>query len=221
MTIRVVVADDEDLVRQGLVLLLERDGDIVVVGQARDGDQAVRCVSRERPDVVIMDVRMPGLDGIQATSQIVGTVGLDTRVIMLTTFDTDEYIFEALRVGASGFLLKDASPEELRQTVRTVAAGDALLAPRVTTRVVGTFASRITPALDRQVLAPLTDREREILYLVGHGLDNDQIAARLFVSPATVKTHVNRSMTKLGVHDRAQLVVIAYETGLVVPGTPP
>lgn len=139
MTIRVVVADDEDLVRQGLVLLLERDGDIVVVGQARDGDQAVRCVSRERPDVVIMDVRMPGLDGIQATSQIVGTVGLDTRVIMLTTFDTDEYIFEALRVGASGFLLKDASPEELRQTVRTVAAGDALLAPRVTTRVVGTF----------------------------------------------------------------------------------
>jgi DNA-binding NarL/FixJ family response regulator len=210
--IRVLVADDQTLVRAGLRTLLESDHDLQVVGEAADGAEAVALARAARPDVVLMDIRMPGLDGLAATRQIVADPHL-------TTFDLDEYVYEALRGGASGFLAKDVDPAELRHAVRVVARGDALLSPGVTRRLIAEFAARPTsePAAARR-LEVLTDREREVLALVGEGLGNDDIAARLYMSPATAKTHVSRIMAKLAAHDRAQLVVLAYETGLVKPG---
>jgi DNA-binding NarL/FixJ family response regulator len=221
--IRVALVDDQHLVRAGLRALLERPGDITVVGEAGDGDAGVALVRAERPDVVLMDVRMPGTDGLAATRRIVADPALrDVRVVVLTTFDTDEHVFEAIRLGASGFLLKDAGPDELRRAVRVVAAGEALLAPAVTRRVLQAVAA--TPARSAvpggERLAQLTEREREILAEVGTGRSNDEIAEVLSISPATARTHVSRVMTKLAARDRAQLVVIAYETGLVTPGAP-
>ena len=218
--IRVLVADDQTLVRAGLRTLLESDDDLQVVGEAGDGAEAVEAARRLRPDVVLMDIRMPVLDGLEATRRIVADELLaGVRVVVLTTFDLDENVYEALRAGASGFLAKDVDPAELRHAVRVVARGDALLSPGVTRRLIAEFAARPThqPAAAYR-LEVLTDREREVLSLVGEGLGNDDIAARLYMSPATAKTHVSRIMTKLAVHDRAQLVVLAYETGLVRPG---
>ncbi|MEV4755230.1 response regulator transcription factor [Micromonospora sp. NPDC049559] len=216
---RVLVADDQDLVRLGLRTLLESEDDLTVVGEAADGLRAVELAGRERPDVVLMDVRMPGVDGIEATRRIAADPALTgTRVIVLTTFELDEYVFDALRYGASGFLIKDTKPAELLRAIRLVAAGEALLSPSVTRRVVREFATR--PARVRRPhpqLATLTEREREIVALVGEGLSNDEIATRLVVSPATARTHVSRAMTKLGARDRAQLVVFAYQSGLVEP----
>jgi DNA-binding NarL/FixJ family response regulator len=220
VTVRVLVADDQTLVRAGLRTLLESDDDLQVVGEAADGAEAVALARATRPDVVLMDIRMPGQDGLAATRQIVADPHLaGVRVVVLTTFDLDEYVYEALRGGASGFLAKDVDPAELRHAVRVVARGDALLSPGVTRRLIAEFAARPTsqPAAARR-LEVLTDREREVLALVGEGLGNDDIAARLYMSPATAKTHVSRIMGKLAAHDRAQLVVLAYETGLVKPG---
>jgi DNA-binding NarL/FixJ family response regulator len=218
--IRVVLADDQELVRAGFRVLIDSAPGVEVVGEASDGDEAVRVVSRERPDVVLMDVRMPGVDGLEAARRILGDPALaGVRVLILTTFDLDEYVHEALRAGASGFLLKDTSPRELLDAIEVVARGDALLAPTVTRRLIESFvargggARREVPGLD-----VLTERETEVLALVGRGLSNGEIAEHLVVSPATSKTHVSRVMTKLGARDRAQLVVIAYETGLVRPG---
>ncbi|WP_370116597.1 response regulator [Streptacidiphilus sp. MAP12-33] len=216
--VKVLIADDQALVRAGFRSLLERAEDIEVVGEAVDGVDAVAQATRLRPDVVLMDVRMPLLDGIAATGRIVADPALAaTRVVVVTTFELDEYIHRALRAGASGFLLKDLDPDELRRAVRVVAAGEALLAPSVTRRLIGTFTRRGT-ALPPELAAAgagLTDREREVVALVGRGLSNEEIAAELVISPATAKTHVSHAMTKLGARDRAQLVVYAYETGLV------
>ncbi|RAG81185.1 DNA-binding response regulator [Streptacidiphilus pinicola] len=216
--IRVLIADDQALVRAGFHSLLDRADDIEVVGEAVDGLDAVAQAARLRPDVVLMDVRMPRLDGIGATERIVADPELAaTHVVVVTTFELDEYIHRALRAGASGFLLKDLDPDELRRAVRVVAAGEALLAPSVTRRLIGTFTRRGTalpPGL-AAAGAMLTDREREVVALVGRGLSNEEIAAELVISPATAKTHVSHAMTKLGARDRAQLVVFAYETGLV------
>lgn len=219
--IRVVLADDQGLLRAGIRALLDAEDDIEVVGEAANGAEAVALVRETAPDVVLMDIRMPGTDGLEATRQIAADERLaGTRVVVLTTFDLDEYVFEAVRIGASGFLVKDTEPAELLRGVRAVAAGDALLSPGVTRRLIGEFATRsrphATPAADR--LGELTEREREVVALVGEGLNNDEIARRLFLSPATAKTHVSRSMVKLQVRDRAQLVVLAYESGLVRPG---
>lgn len=219
--IRVVLADDQALLRAGIRALLDAEDDIDVVGEAADGAEAVAVVRATEPDVVLMDIRMPGTDGLEATRQIAADDRLSgTRVVMLTTFDLDEYVFEAVRIGASGFLVKDTEPAELLRGIRAVAAGDALLSPGVTRRLIGEFATRsrphASPAADR--LGALTEREREVVALVGEGLTNDEIARRLFLSPATAKTHVSRSMVKLQVRDRAQLVVLAYESGLVRPG---
>jgi DNA-binding NarL/FixJ family response regulator len=216
VTISVLLADDQHLVRAGFRSLLRRDRDITVVGEASTGDEAVRTARHLRPDVILMDIRMPGLDGITATRQILAE--LDTRVIILTTFETDEYVFAALAAGASGFLTKEVEPDGLRQAVRVVAAGDALLSPSVTRRVVGQFAHRPVPATatpggDR--LGVLTDREREVVRLVATGLSNDEIARELVISPLTAKTHITRAIAKLGVRDRVQLVIIAFEDGLV------
>jgi DNA-binding NarL/FixJ family response regulator len=190
-----------------------------VVGEAIDGADAVRQVVRSRPDVVLMDIRMPGTDGLEATRQIVADAALaDVRIIILTTFDLDEYVFEALRSGASGFLVKDTEPVELLRAVRAVASGDALLSPSVTRRLIAEFTSRAPASVPPQSLDALTDREREVMALVGAGMSNEQIAEQLVVSPATAKTHVSRAMGKLGARDRAQLVVYAYESGLVRPG---
>ncbi len=217
--IRVVLADDQLLIRAGLRALLDAEDDIEVVGEAADGREALTVVRRERPDVVLMDIRMPGADGLEATRRIADDPALsDTRVVVLTTFDLDEYVFEAMRIGASGFLVKDTEPTELLRGVRAVAAGDALLSPRVTRQLIGEFAARSRPSQAPEVLDRLTEREREVVALVGEGLSNDDIAARLVLSPATAKTHVSRAMIKLQARDRAQLVVIAYETGLVRPG---
>jgi DNA-binding NarL/FixJ family response regulator len=214
--IAVLLADDQPLVRAGLRALLDPEEDMTVIGEAADGAEAVRLAGRLRPDVVLMDIRMPGLDGLQATPALVAA---GVRVVVVTTFDLDEYVYEALRAGASGFLVKDAEPAEIRHAVRVAARGDALLSPGVTRRLIEEFTAR--PAdLDAGRLAPLTGREREVLAQVAQGLTNAQIAERLFMSPLTVKTHVNRMMAKLGAHDRAQLVVIAYETGLTRPGRP-
>jgi DNA-binding NarL/FixJ family response regulator len=220
MTIRVLLADDQKLVRAGFRSLLERDPDIDVVGEASDGAQAVELAARERPDVVLMDIRMPGMDGLEAAKRILADERLEgVKVAMLTTFELDEYVFEALRVGASGFLLKDIDPDDLRQAVRVVHVGEALLSPSVTRRIIDRFAARPEPAPEvRARLMYLTEREREVVSLVGIGLNNEEIARRLFLSPATAKTHVSRAMTKLRARDRAQLVVFAYETGLVDRG---
>lgn len=217
--IKVLLADDERLVRSGFKVLLDVEDDITVVGEATTGAEAVERARATRPDVVLMDIRMPKVDGIQATARIAETRGLEqVRVLILTTYDTDEYVFEALQAGASGFLLKDAGPAELLHAIRVVAAGDALLAPRITRRLIAQFTARravARAAEDR--LAVLTQREREVLALVGQGLSNNEIGAELFLSPATARTHVSHAMTKLGARDRAQLVVIAYQTGLVNP----
>jgi DNA-binding NarL/FixJ family response regulator len=218
--VKVLLADDQTLVRAGFRVLLERGHDIEVVGEVADGAEAIEAVRRLRPDVVLMDIRMPVLDGLEATRRIVADERLaGVRVVMLTTYELDEYVFEALRVGASGFLLKDIDPADLRQAVRVAASGDALLSPSVTRRLIDEFVAKVARRrTDPQRLSLLTDREREVMALVGGGLSNDEIARRLFMSPATAKTHVSRAMAKLGARDRAQLVVLAYETGLVSPG---
>jgi len=217
--IRVLIADDQALVRAGFRALLDAQADIEVVGEAADGAEAVRVAARTRPDVVLMDIRMPGLDGLEATRLIGADPGCaNTRVVILTTFDLDEYVFEALRVGASGFLVKDTEPVDLLRGVRAVAAGDGLLSPGVTRRLIEQFAARARAPIAAKSLAPLTEREREVMALVGAGLSNEDIAGRLHVSPATAKTHVSRAMIKMGARDRAQLVVYAYEAGLVSPG---
>ncbi|XKK40847.1 response regulator transcription factor [Nocardiopsis sp. ARC36] len=217
--IRVLLADDQALVRAGFRALLDSAPDIGVVAEAGDGEEAVRLARAERPDVVLMDIRMPGVDGLAAAGRILADPCLsETRIVILTTFGLDEYIFEALRAGASGFLVKDTEPRDLLQAVRVVHAGEALLSPAVTRRLIADYARRPPGAPAPSVrLNGLTDREREVVALVGGGLSNEEIAARLVVSPATAKTHVSRSMVKLGVRDRAQLVVIAYETALVTP----
>ena len=217
--IKVLLVDDEGLVRSGFKVLLDVEDDITVVGEATNGIEAVEQARASRPDVVLMDIRMPQLDGIHATRAIAKTTGLEkVRVLILTTYDTDAYVFEALQAGASGFLLKDSGPAELLHAIRVVAAGDALLAPRITRRLIAQFAAQRTAAqAGEDRLAVLTEREREVLALVGRGLSNDEIGAELFLSPATARTHVSHAMVKLGARDRAQLVVIAYQTGLVSP----
>jgi DNA-binding NarL/FixJ family response regulator len=220
MSIRVVIADDQALVRGGFHVLLDSAPDIEVSGEAANGAEAVELARTHRPDVVLMDVRMPVMDGIEATRRIThdeATGGV--RILILTTFDLDDYVYEALRAGASGFLLKDTDPPELLEAVRVVARGDALLAPGVTRRLIAEFAKRPDPlraGIDD--LSVLTEREREVLALIARGMNNDEIAEALVVSPATAKTHVSRVMGKLDARDRAQLVVIAYESGLVEPG---
>jgi DNA-binding NarL/FixJ family response regulator len=216
--IGVLLVDDQPLVRAGLSVLLEAEDDINVAGEADEGAEAVRVARAVRPDVVVMDVRMPGLDGLQALRQIIDALP-EVRVLILTTFEMDEYIYAALRGGASGFLLKDTEPSELVRAIRVVAGGEAVLSPSVTRRLMAEFAARPErPGAGPEQLDRLTDREREVMALVAAGLSNDDIAARLVVAPATAKTHVSRAMRKLGAHDRAQLVVLAYETGLVYPG---
>jgi DNA-binding NarL/FixJ family response regulator len=215
--IRVLVVDDQDLVRLGLRALIDSEDDLALAGEAADGLWAVELARQERPDIVLMDIRMPGIDGIEATRRIVADPDLaGTRVIVLTTFELDEYVFDALRLGASGFLVKDTRPAELLRAIRVVAAGEALLSPSVTRRVVREFATRPTRvSRPHPRLGALTEREREVVGLVGEGLSNDEIAERLVVSPATARTHVSRAMTKLAARDRAQLVVFAYQSGLV------
>ncbi|MFG2073869.1 response regulator [Nonomuraea maritima] len=212
--IKVLLADDQALVRAGFKALLDAQPDMTVVAEASDGAQAVRLAAEHGPDVVLMDIRMPGTDGLTATRQMPP----GPHTIILTTFELDEYVFEALRGGASGFLVKDTEPAELIQAVRVVAAGEALLSPSVTRRLIAEYASHAKEPVATDGLDQLTEREREVLALVGTGMTNDEIAAKLFVSPATAKTHVSRTMTKLHARDRAQLVVIAYESGLVKPG---
>ncbi len=216
MTVRVVIADDQALVRAGFVSLISSADDLEVVAEATDGVEAVAAVRAHRPDVVLMDVRMPKVDGLAATRTITEDESLaGTRVVVLTTYELDEYVFEALRAGASGFLTKDVEPADLREAIRIVAAGQALLSPSVTRRVVDAFAGGTVTPRSAERLKVLTPREREVLELVGRGLSNDEIAVRLYLSPLTAKTHVSRTISKLGVRDRAQLVVIAYETGLI------
>lgn len=219
MTIRIVLADDQALIRAGFRSILERDDEFEVVAEAADGHEALAAVRRTSVDVVLMDIRMPKLDGLAATEAITTDPHLrGVKVIVITTYELDEYVYGALRAGASGFLLKDLEPDDLRKAVHTVADGHALLAPAVTRRLIEAFAAR--PGRDPATaakLALLTDREREIVALVGSGLGNDEIASRLFISPLTAKTHVSRAMVKLDARDRAQLVVFAYESGLVTP----
>jgi DNA-binding NarL/FixJ family response regulator len=217
--IRVLLADDQSLVRAGFKALLDAQPDLEVAGEAADGEDAVRKVRELRPDVVLMDIRMPLLDGLAATRRLTDDPDLkDVKVVMLTTFELDEYVFEAIRSGASGFLVKDTEPDELLRAVRAVVGGDALLSPGVTRRLIAEFAARSKEPAAAESLVRLTEREREVMALVGIGLSNDEIARRLVVSPLTAKTHVSRTMVKLGARDRAQLVVLAYESGLVRPG---
>ena len=217
--IQVVLVDDQALLRAGFRALIDAEDDIEVVAEASDGREALHVIARYVHDVVLMDIRMPGLDGLEATRRITDDPALEgVRVVILTTFDLDEYVFEAVRIGASGFLVKDTEPAELLAGIRAVAAGDALLSPGVTRRLISEFADRSRGTASPAALEPLTEREREVVALVGEGLNNDEIGARLFMSPATAKTHVSRAMIKLHARDRAQLVVIAYESGLVRPG---
>ena len=217
--LRVVLADDQTLVRGGFRVLLETEDGFEVCGEAADGSEAVRLAGETRPDVVVMDIRMPGMDGLEATRRITADPDLAAvRVLVLTTFDVDEYVYEALRAGASGFLLKDTEPVELLRALRVVAAGEALLAPTVTRRLIAEFVGRPeNRRVDANAVRQVTEREREVLALVAGGLSNDEIAAHLVISTATARTHVSRIMTKVGARDRAQLVVLAYESGLVSP----
>jgi len=217
--VRIVIVDDQQVVRDGFASLLETQPDFIVVGTASDGVEGVQICRERRPDVVVMDVRMPGMDGIEATSQLIGSGADGPRILILTTFDLDEYVYDALRAGASGFLLKDVTAERLFDAVRLIAAGDTLLAPAITRRLISEFAHlRHTPdAPSAAALAALTPRETEVLRLVAEGLSNQEIAARLVVTEETVKTHVSRVLSKLGLRDRTQAVVTAYESGLVVP----
>jgi DNA-binding NarL/FixJ family response regulator len=219
--IRVVLADDQVLVRAGFRVLLESEDGITVVGEAGDGMSAVKLVRETKPDVVLMDIRMPELDGLEATRCVVDDPALaGVRVLILTTFEIDEYVFEALRAGASGFLVKDTEPVELLRAVRVVAGGEALLSPGVTRRLISEFVARPgRPQAPPPSLSMLTDREREVVGLVAAGLSNDEIAHELFISPATARTHVSRAMVKLNARDRAQLVVLAFQSGLVTPGS--
>ena len=218
MTLRVLIADDQALIRGGFRMILDAQDDIEVVGEAIDGRDALEQFRRLSPDVVVMDVRMPAMDGIEATRRLAASDSA-ARVLILTTFDLDEYVFEALRAGASGFLLKDRPPEELVAAVRVVASGEALLAPSVTRRLIEEFASRPTTTPSSHRLDELTQREREVMVLIAQGLSNSEIAGHLFVAETTVKTHVGRVLQKLGLRDRAQAVVAAYESGLVHPGS--
>ena len=218
MTIRVVLADDQAMVRAGFRMILEAETDIEVVGEAHDGEQAVSVATRVRPDVVLMDVQMPKVDGLEATRRILEKGEFTGRVVILTTFERDDYVFDALRSGASGFLLKNAPPEELVHAVRVVAAGDGLLAPSVTRRIIEAYAQRPLPRRDDRLMQRLTDREVEVVRLLAKGRSNVELAAELYVSEGTVKTHVSSVLSKLGLRDRVQAVVFAYESGLVQPG---
>ena len=217
--VRIVVVDDQEVVRSGFAELLRSQPDFTIVGTASDGVEAVRICREQRPDVVVMDVRMPGMDGIEATRQIVGSEPDGPRILILTTFDLDEYVYDALRAGASGFLLKDVTAERLFEAVRVIAAGDALLAPSITRRLISEFAfqHRTADTPPSTALASLTAREAEVLRLIAEGLSNHEIAGRLVVTEETVKTHVSRVLSKLGVRDRTQAVVAAYESGVVAP----
>ncbi|HEV7973408.1 response regulator transcription factor [Amycolatopsis sp.] len=219
MNIRVVLADDQVLVRAGFRVLLETEDGFEVCGEAGNGTEAVAQALRHRPDIVVMDIRMPGVDGLEATRQITSNPELSgVKVLVLTTFDVDEYVYEALRAGASGFLLKDTEPVELLRALQVINAGEALLAPTVTRRLIAEFVGRPeNRRVDSSAVREVTDREREVLALVAGGLSNDEIAAQLVISTATARTHVSRIMTKIGARDRAQLVVLAYESGLVTP----
>ncbi|NKQ53393.1 response regulator transcription factor [Amycolatopsis sp. K13G38] len=221
MTIRVVLADDQALVRAGFRVLLETEDGFEVCGEAGDGAGAVALAKEHHPDIVVMDVRMPGVDGLEATRRITSDPELvDTKVLVLTTFDVDSYVYEALRAGAGGFLLKDTEPVDLLRALRVIAEGEALLAPTVTRRLIAEFVNRPeNRRVDTSAVREVTEREREVLALVAGGLSNDEIAAYLVISKATARTHVSRIMTKVGARDRAQLVVLAYESGLVSPGS--
>jgi len=224
MSVRVLIADDQPLIRAGFRMILEEQGAVTVVGEAADGNQAVQLTRDLLPDVVLMDVRMPNLDGIEATRQIIEHIPT-ARVLILTTFDLDEYVFSALRYGASGFLLKDARPDELADAVQAVASGDAVVAPRVTRRLLDAFAGHLPDPRGSATAAPpglerLTEREREVLGLLAEGLSNSEIAAKLYISEPTIKSHVGRILNKLGLRDRVQAVVLAYEIGLVHPQPP-
>ncbi|HIY23285.1 MAG TPA: response regulator transcription factor [Candidatus Brachybacterium merdigallinarum] len=217
--IRIVLVDDQELVRTGLRALAERDGDIEVVGEASDGRAGLARVRELEPDVVLMDIRMPQLDGIAATARITADPALEgVRVIVLTTFDEDEDVLAAIRSGAAGYLLKDVAPGDLREAIRVVAGGESLLSPSVTTTVLGQLGARLAAEVRPELLEGLTDRETEVLALVGRGLSNDEIGAALFLSPATARTYVSRLLAKLQARDRSRLVVIAYESGLITPG---
>jgi DNA-binding NarL/FixJ family response regulator len=219
--IRVVLVDDQPLIRSGIRALLDAEDDIAVVAEGGDGLVGVELAVEHRPDIVLMDVQMPTMDGIEATRRIVADDRLDdVQVVMLTNYGLDEYVFNALRAGASGFVVKDTEPADLLQALRVTVRGEALLSPGVTRRLISEFATRPTTAIDSADPGVLTNREREVVALVAHGLSNDEIAERMVLSPMTAKTHVSRAMTKLGARDRAQLVVFAYQSGLVAPGTP-
>ncbi len=220
MSVRVVVADDQELVRTGFRVILDSEPDIEVVGEAGDGRQAIEATRRHKPDVVLMDIRMPHLDGLEATRKIATDLGEGPRVLILTTFDLDEYVYEALRSGASGFLLKDGPVDQLLSAVRVVARGDALLAPRITRRLIAEFSRRPHSGALPDRLETLTGRELDVLKLVARGFSNAEIAEELYVAETTIRTHVGRVLTKLGLRDRVQAVVLAYEIGLVRPGAP-
>jgi DNA-binding NarL/FixJ family response regulator len=221
VTIRVLIADDQELVRTGFRVILDAEPDITVAGEAADGREAVEAARSRRVDVVVMDIRMPAMDGIEATRRIATNGDGAPRILILTTFDLDEYVFEALRAGASGFLLKDAGADELLHAVRVVAAGDALLAPSITRRLIADYARRPAPQEQPQAMSDLTPRELDVLRLMARGLANADIARELYIGDSTVKTHIARIFAKLGLHDRAQAVVLAYESGLVQPGAAP
>jgi DNA-binding NarL/FixJ family response regulator len=220
MTISVVLADDQAMVRAGLRMILEAEDDLEVVGEASDGEQALAITRQHQPDVVLMDIQMPKMDGLEATRRIAQEAGVRSRVVVLTTFERDDYVFEALRAGASGFLLKNAPPEELVHAVRIVAAGDALLAPSVTRRVIAEYAQRPAPPKRDPGLGRLTEREAQVLRLLATGKSNAELATQLYLGEGTIKTHVSHLLAKLGLRDRVQAVVFAYESGLVEPGEP-